>query len=98
MARLLLLLLLLGLADASFHALPLPPAAAPASPYYLLKPSAFAAPLGEDAAWAATNIPLFECANSTLELAYYFRWRTYRSHIHATNRTDNMPWVVTEFR
>ena len=28
---------------------------------------------------------------------YYFRWRTYRSHIHPTGRNDSIPWVVTEF-
>ena len=36
-------------------------------------------------------------ANATLDLVYYFRWRTYRSHIHATNRADDVPFVVTEF-
>jgi hypothetical protein len=28
---------------------------------------------------------------------YLFRWRTYKSHIHPTDRTDNIPLVVTEF-
>eukprot|EP01052_Picozoa_sp_SAG31_P024137 SAG31_NODE_2033_length_6618_cov_3.628624_7_plen_893_part_00 len=85
----------------------------PASgPYYLLKPRSFADPLGDDLGWAEQNIPLFESANSTLDLVYYFRWRTYKSHIHPTNcsdvagfkrarncrnRTDGIDFVVTEF-
>ena len=83
-----------------------------ASPYYLLKPSSFAEVLGEDLPWAQENIPLFESANSTLDLVYYFRWRTYKSHIHPTNcsavggfpptkdcknRSDGIDFVVTEF-
>lgn len=28
---------------------------------------------------------------------YLFRWRTYKSHIHPTNRSDDIPLVVTEF-
>ena len=87
-------------------------AAAAAGPYYLLKPSSFAEVLGEDLAWAEQNIPLFESANSTLDLVYYFRWRTYKSHIHPTNctavggfppskdcknRSDGIDFVVTEF-
>jgi hypothetical protein len=85
-------------ADAAFIAAPQAQATAsePTSPYALLKPESFATPLGADAAWAAQNIPLFESANSTLDLVYYFRWRTYRSHIHPTNDSD-IPFVVTEF-
>lgn len=60
------------------------PTAAP-GPYFLLQPSSFAEVLGDDLAWATDNIPLFESANSTLDLVYYFRWRTYKSHIHPTN-------------
>ena len=66
-------------------------------PYYLLQPESFAAPLGDDLRWASENIPLFESSNSTLDLVYYFRWRTYKSHIHPTGRTDNISHVVTEF-
>ena len=43
------------------------------------------------------GIPLFESANATLDLVYYFRWRTYKSHIHATGRDDGIDYVVTEF-
>ena len=67
-----------------------------ASPYHLLQPSSFAGPLGDDLAWASENIPLMESANSTLDLVYYFRWRTYKSHIHNTSNAS-VPYVVTEF-
>ena len=56
--------------------------AASGGPYFLLEPSSFAVPLGDDLDWATQNIPLFESSNSTLDLVYYFRWRTYKSHIH----------------
>ena len=39
----------------------------------------------DDQTWAIENIPLFESSNHTLDLVYYFRWRSYRSHIHPTN-------------
>jgi hypothetical protein len=55
------------------------------APYFLLSAQDYATPLGDDLAWASQNIPLFESANSTLDLVYYFRWRTYKSHIHPTN-------------
>ena len=64
--------------------------------YYKLKPESFAGVLGSDFDWAVRNIPLFESANRTLDNVYYFRWRTYKSHIHATG-IDAFPWVVTEF-
>ena len=68
-----------------------------ASPYSILDPAYFADLLGEDLSWAKENIPLFQSSNKTLEAVYYFRWRLYRSHIHPTNRTDRIDWVVTEF-
>ena len=67
-----------------------------ATPYHLLRPLDYRSILGVDYSWAAQNIPMFESANRTLDLVYYFRWRTYRSHIHPTNETAT-PWVVTEF-
>lgn len=105
---------LAGTARASFVEVPPPTAAAvDTGPYYLLKPERFATPLGDDLEWARQNIPLFESANATLDLVYYFRWRTYKSHIHPTNcsavggfapvpsrcknRTDGIDFVVTEF-
>ena len=59
-----------------------------AAPYFLLEPVSFRKQLGSDFGWATENIPLFESANSTLDLVYYFRWRTYKSHIHPTNCSD----------
>ena len=65
-------------------------------PYYVLKPSDYRSVLGADYDWATANIPLFESANRTLDLVYFFRWRTFHSHIHPTDDSD-IPWVVTEF-
>ena len=64
--------------------------------HHLLRPLDYRSILGADYSWAARNIPLFESANRTLDLVYYFRWRTYRSHIHPTSESAT-PWVVTEF-
>ena len=80
---------------------PSPPVHAPSSsdsPYSLLNPSAFTHILGEDFAWAIENIPLWQSSNATLDAVYYFRWRTFKSHIHPTGRTDGIDWVVTEVR
>ena len=70
--------------------------AAAVTPYHLLRPLDYRSILGADYSWAVQNIPMFESANRTLDLVYYFRWRTYRSHIHPTNEAAT-PWVVTEF-
>ena len=62
------------------------------------RPRLGVAVLGEDAGWALTNIPLFEAANATLQEVYYFRWRSFKSHIHPTgDHSDGIDWVVTEF-
>lgn len=47
------------------------------------------------AAWnfLKKNIPLFECPDTNLEEIYYFRWWTYRKHIHLT--PDG--FMITEF-
>eukprot|EP00729_Bicosta_minor_P001924 gene1924-58_t len=66
------------------------------SPFYLLNPQDYAPIMGDDQTWAIENIPLFESSNQTLDLVYYFRWRSYRSHIHPTNNPA-YPYVVTEF-
>jgi hypothetical protein len=66
-------------------------------PYYLLRPETFASQLGSDLSWASENIPLFESSNKTLDRVYYFRWRTYKTHIYPTGRSDNISHVVTEF-
>eukprot|EP01047_Picozoa_sp_COSAG01_P016949 COSAG01_NODE_884_length_12927_cov_8.148191_5_plen_324_part_00 len=65
--------------------------------YYLLRPETFASQLGSDLSWASENIPLFESSNKTLDRVYYFRWRTYKTHIYPTGRSDNISHVVTEF-
>ena len=75
---------------------PSPPPSPSPPAYYKLKPESFAGVLGSDYNWAVSSIPLFESANRTLDNVYYFRWRTYKSHIHATG-IDAFPWVVTEF-
>ena len=64
--------------------------------FYVLDPSWFSGVLGADYSWAVESIPLFESANATLDHVYYFRWRTYKSHIHPTGNAA-FPWVVTEF-
>lgn len=69
-------------------------------PYHLLDPTAYTTQLGADYSWAIGNdggIPLFDASDSTLRDVYLFRWRTYKSHIHSTGRSDNIPSVVTEF-
>ncbi|SDM10512.1 hypothetical protein SAMN05421823_110176 [Catalinimonas alkaloidigena] len=43
--------------------------------------------------WLEKNVPRFECPDSTLEQAYYFRWWTYRKHLKET--PDG--YVFTEF-
>jgi hypothetical protein len=75
---------------------PSPPPSPSPPAYYKLKPESFAGVLGSDYNWAVSSIPLFESANRTLDNVYYFRWRTYKSHIHSTG-IDAFPWVVTEF-
>jgi len=39
------------------------------------------------------NIPLLDCPDKTIEETYYFRWWTYRKHIHATPKG----YIITEF-
>ena len=79
-------------------AAPLAAAASSDPAYHLLKPAEFRRVLGEDYAWATENIPLFESANATVDSVYYFRWRTYKTHLHPTrDRTDGIDFVVTEF-
>ena len=46
--------------------------------FYLLDPAAFQRQLGDDFAWAVDTCPFFECSDSDLTEAYFFRWRTYR--------------------
>eukprot|EP01035_Chromulina_nebulosa_P026576 gene26576-34807_t len=52
-------------------------------------------------AWAflSKNIPFFECPDKDMERAYYFRWWTYRKHIHHVTSplTSKSFFVITEF-
>ena len=43
--------------------------------------------------WLASNIPLFECPDSTIEKIYYYRWWAIRKHLKET--PDG--FVFTEF-
>ena len=76
---------------------PTPPPPTPAMVYKVLNFSKFVPLLAEDSTWAAENVPLFESSDVKLTRNYYFRWRTYKRHVHATGRTDGINWVVTEF-
>ena len=51
---------------------------------------------GSTFAWAVANLPLFECSDADVESAYYFRAKTYRSHMVPTEWVDQ-PVVVSEF-
>jgi len=73
---------------------------APPAPFLVLDPQSFAPLLGADLAWAAAAVPLFEASDANLTTAYYFRWRSFRTHVHATAAADGaagFPFVVTEF-
>ena len=43
--------------------------------------------------WLKEEIPLFECPDTDVERAYYFRWWTYRKHLKYTEEG----YVITEF-
>ncbi len=43
--------------------------------------------------WLKEEIPLFECPDTDVERAYYFRWWTYRKHVKQTEEG----YVITEF-
>ena len=46
--------------------------------------------------WAQEQIPFFEVDNANILAAYYYRVKSYRSHLIHTEFTD-CPWVVSEF-
>jgi hypothetical protein len=46
--------------------------------------------------WAAANLPLFDSSDADLTAAYYFRAKTYRSHLVQTDWVD-LTHVVSEF-
>ena len=43
--------------------------------------------------WIVKNAPLFTCPDPEIERTYYFRWWTYRKHIHETPEG----YLITEF-
>ena len=71
------------------------PCAAP-QPLYVLNASSFSSVLAEDLPWALANYPFFESSDANLTLAYYFRLRVLKFHVHATN-VSALPYVITEF-
>ena len=47
-------------------------------------------------AWAAANLPLFEVSDPDMQAAYYYRAKSYHSHMNPTEYVDQ-PVVVSEF-
>lgn len=47
----------------------------------------------ESSLWMKDNIPIFECADMSIEETYYFRWWIYRKHIKSTPEG----YIITEF-
>ena len=47
-------------------------------------------------AWATANLPLFEASDADMQGAYYYRAKSYRSHMNPTDYVDQ-PVVVSEF-
>jgi hypothetical protein len=49
--------------------------------------------------WARTNIPYFECDSEDYNIAYYFRWHMFHSHMNATGWVSNGKprYLITEF-
>ncbi len=72
-----------------------PPARAdgPGRRLAVLDPEGFRSRFGDDAEWAAANVPLFDCPDLDIRQTYDFRWRVFKKHIRAT--PDG--YVVTEF-
>lgn len=49
---------------------------------------------GNDAAWYASRIPLFESSDSTLDEVYYYRWKVFRAH---QRDLGSLGFISTEF-
>jgi Concanavalin A-like lectin/glucanases superfamily/F5/8 type C domain/Amylo-alpha-1,6-glucosidase len=49
---------------------------------------------GNDAPWYVSNIPFFECSDSTISDVYYYRWSLYKSHL---KDLGNQGFISTEF-
>eukprot|EP01047_Picozoa_sp_COSAG01_P054478 COSAG01_NODE_5954_length_3937_cov_7.762376_9_plen_196_part_00 len=46
--------------------------------------------------WVSENLPLFETSDVDMQSAYYFRAKTYHSHMNPTSYVDQ-PVIVSEF-
>lgn len=54
----------------------------------------------DENAWAKTNIPYFESDSEDFNVAYYFRWHMFHSHMNSTgwHDADGAPkYTITEF-
>ena len=51
---------------------------------------------GSSYAWARDNLPLFESSDADMQAAYYYRAKSYRSHMNPTMYADQ-PVLVSEF-
>ncbi len=61
--------------------------------FAVLDAEAFRSRFGDDAEWALSNVPLFDCPDAEICQTYDFRWRIFKKHIRST--PDG--WVITEF-
>ena len=100
----LLLLLLLQAVDNT-------QAAPPPASFAILDPANFekylsfgagdGAGLTDENEWAKDNIPYFETDSEDFNVAYYFRWHMFHSHMNASGWTDKASgdhkWLITEF-
>ena len=99
------LLLLLLLLPVSCRATP------PLASFAILDPANFerylnfgdgdGAGLTNENEWAKSNIPFFETDSEDFNVAYYFRWHMFHSHMNASGWTDKLTgelkWSITEF-
>ena len=61
---------------------------------HILDPAHYATLLRGDYVWAAENVPFIDVPElPDVQIAYYYRWRSYKRHITPTP----VGWVVTEF-
>ena len=59
----------------------------------ILDPQVYFSRFGEDAEWAVSHVPLFDCPDQEIGQTYDFRWRVFKKHIRST--PDG--FVITEF-
>ena len=70
------------------HARRLPPPPPPPTTHAQVNESTFE--------WARDNLPFLDTGDADVVAAYYYRAKTYKSHLMATDYTD-APWVVSEY-